>query len=388
MVIFLVKRIFLYYQLVFISLTRGIREKTVPVSLRRIIVMLLMNIAGAVVFIINWICICADEIFFPRYRYLAIKKPVFILGVFRSGSTLLLRQMALDTHNFTSFKLWEALFAPSIVQRKIFGLLGKVDQKTCGFLSRPIKKIDRRLFGSSKPIHQVGLFLPEEDAVILIWILSTFFLFFGYPFFDQFEKYVKFDRLMPEKEKKQILCFYHKMVQRHLYHHGPEKIFLSKNPTFSSLAGTLKQWFPDAVFLNTIRHPYQQIPSFISLLVYFTEKFGCDFLKTADYRDRMLDIVTNLYLNPVARLKKIGQNQYAIIRFESLTGNPGETVTEIYDKIHVKPPADIESRLREKSAAAGKYKSTHSYSLEKFGLTTREIQEKCRAVFNEFGFIP
>jgi hypothetical protein len=54
----------------------------------------------------------------------------------------------------------------------------------------------------------------------------------------------------------------------------------------------------------------------------------------------------------------------------------------------VKPPADIESRLREKSAAAGKYKSTHSYSLEKFGLTTREIQEKCRAVFNEFGFIP
>ena len=388
MLIFFLKRLFFYYKLVFISLTRGIRDKTVPLSLRRIIVLLVLNIVGAVVFIINWICIWTDEIFFPQYRHLTIKEPVFILGVFRSGSTLLLRLMARDEHNFTSFKLWEILFAPSIVQKKIFGVLGKVDRKTGGFLSRPIKKIDHRLFESSKSIHQMGLFLPEEDAVILIWIFSTFFLFFAYPFFDQVREYVKFDQQMPEKEKKQIMGFYRKMVQRHLYHHGAEKRFLSKNPTFSPWAGTLKQWFPDAVFLNTVRHPYQQIPSFISLIVYFTGKFGCNFLKTADYRDIILDVITELYLHPATQFKTMDQNRYSMIRFEDLAGKPGETITDIYEKFDLKLFADFENMLREKSAAAGKYKSTHSYSLEMFGLTTREIQERCRAIFDEFGFIP
>ncbi len=386
MLIFLVKRFLFYNKLVFLSLTRGIHEETVPVSLRRVIVMLVLNVGGTLVFTINWICIWADDLFFPQYRNLTIKKPVFILGVPRSGSTLLLRLMARDEHNFTTFKLWEILFAPSIVQRKIFGSLGNLDRKTGGLLSGFIKRIDRRFFESSKPVHQVGLFLPEEDALVLIWIFSTFFLFFAYPFLDQFNAYLKFDGRMPEKEKKQIMQFYQNMVQRHLYHHGPEKRFLSKNPTFSPWAGALKQRFPDAVFLNTVRHPYQQIPSVISLIVYLTGKFGGNFLKTKNYRDLILDVIKVFYQHPVTQLKTMGKDGYAFILFEDLAADPDKIINKVYEKFELNLREDVQVLLQEKSVVAKKYKSRHRYSLSQFDLTTEKIFEEYKVVFKEFNF--
>lgn len=182
--------------------------------------------------------------------------------------------------------------------------------------------------------------------------------------------------------------FYLKMVQKHLYHHGPEKRFLSKNPTFSPWAGTLRQWFPDAVFLNTVRHPYQQIPSVISLMAYFTGKFGGDFLKTANYREMVMVITQTFYLNPVKRLKTKDLDRYESIRFDDFTGDPGKTIKDIYQRFDLEISAEFYKTLRAKSAAAAKYKSSHTYSLEQFDLTARDIFDNYKPVFEEFGFIP
>ena len=78
--------------------------------------------------IITWTCLFLDEIFFPGYRNIIVDKPLFVLGYPRGGTTFLHRLINSDDERFTSFKLWEILLAPSIIQKKFFLLLGKIDQ--------------------------------------------------------------------------------------------------------------------------------------------------------------------------------------------------------------------------------------------------------------------
>lgn len=335
---------------------------------------------------INWTCLALDEVFFRSYRKVDIKEPFFILGVPRSGSTLLYRLLAKDEHNFTSFKFWEIIFAPSVLQRKFWRFIGKIDKRIGQPLTRTVKRIDIWLFKSTKDIHQFGLFLEEEDGILLIWIFSTFFVFFAYPFLEQFQLFLKFDEQISEKDKKHIMQFYLRCVQRHLYFHGPHKRLLSKNPTFASMVQTLLQTFPDARFLNTVRIPYQQIPSLLSFMVFFVSRFGGDFLKIPDYKNVVLNVINVFYQNPISSLKKMDDDRYAFILFEDLVKDLEKTVCGQYEKFGMRITEDFESIIKAKVFSSKKHESKHKYSLEQFDLTLDEIWTCYRTIFDEFGF--
>ncbi len=73
---------------------------------------------------ITWFCFSLDDIFFREYREIVVKQPLFIVGYPRSGTTFLHRLCARDSQTFTSLRMWEILFAPSITQKKSGGLSG------------------------------------------------------------------------------------------------------------------------------------------------------------------------------------------------------------------------------------------------------------------------
>ncbi|HAF49010.1 MAG TPA: hypothetical protein DCL08_07205, partial [Anaerolineaceae bacterium] len=58
-----------------------------------------------------------DMLFYPQVKSQNIEKPIFIVGNFRSGTTLLHRMLAKDDRS-TGMKTWEIYIAPSIIQRK------------------------------------------------------------------------------------------------------------------------------------------------------------------------------------------------------------------------------------------------------------------------------
>lgn len=386
MFFFIVKRFCFYVKLVLISLFRAHRDKTAPLTLRRIIILVLLNTCAVFVWTINWLCLMLDEIIYPDYRNLDVVSPVFTLGVPRSGSTLFQRLVARDEKNFTSTKLWEILFAPSIIQRKFFGFLGVIDRKLNGLMTFPLRKIDKWLFASSRKIHQVGLYLHEEDGVFFIWIMSTFFCFFAFPFFEQFTKYLYFDDEMPDYDKKYIMRYYKRIIQRHLYYHGPEKTYLSKNPTFAPMVKTLKEHFPDAIFINTIRTPYQQVPSINSLLVYFIGKFGGDFMKIPDSHKIILEFIKKFYIHPVECLKTMDPDRYAFVLFDDMVHDLGGTIRGIYSKFRFEMNGEFEKIIDDKVAASKNYRSGHKYTLEQFGFTPEVILEQYKPIFEEFNF--
>ena len=104
--------------------------------------------------LITWFAFLLDEVFFPGYRKQEVKAPIFIIGNFRSGSTLLQRLIAQDEGHITAMKTWEIYLSPSITQRKLFKFAAQVDRKLFrGWFVKQLAKHDGRVLGTI-PMHR------------------------------------------------------------------------------------------------------------------------------------------------------------------------------------------------------------------------------------------
>ncbi|HET9062699.1 MAG TPA: sulfotransferase, partial [Candidatus Binatia bacterium] len=109
---------FLMMRLAFAEKPKGSRRTT----------LLLLAILIPVFAAVNALCMLLDVVLFPRFLWVEPRRPVFIVGHARSGTTLLHRLMSGDSERFSVFLTWE-LFFPSIVQKKLVRWLGRMDQR-------------------------------------------------------------------------------------------------------------------------------------------------------------------------------------------------------------------------------------------------------------------
>ena len=155
------------------------------ISGKRLVKVLIYYPLFTVLFVINRMFLLLDEIFFPFYRRTSVSNAVFIIGIPRSATTFLFTEMTSHNRNFHSFKLWELLFAPSIIQKYFLLTVIGIDRLLGRPLLRLSFKIDNLLFGRLKGIHTMGFSLPEEDEVLFLYNLTS--LYFWYFFPDIFE---------------------------------------------------------------------------------------------------------------------------------------------------------------------------------------------------------
>ena len=209
--------------------TRGTDARLTP---KRILVLLFLAPVYMVMLLINWVCLGLDEVLFRGYRSQKIDRPLFVVGAPRTGSTLLHRLLAGDDQ-FTSMRTWEILHAPSIIQKRFWTGVGRLDRLVGSPFGRLILAFERVRLKEFNKMHKIGHFEYEEDDPILLNLFASAFQALVLPFEEDVRPLVFFDEQMPTEDKKKIMAFYRKCVQRHLYVFGREKIFLSKNPVFS-----------------------------------------------------------------------------------------------------------------------------------------------------------
>lgn len=245
-----------------------------PLGLRRLLFLFIVYPVFLLLQLLHWFAFLLDEICCPGYRRVRIEEPVFIVGIPRSGTTFLHRTLAADADTFTSLTTWEALLAPSIVERKLFRILGGIDRRLGSPLRRILDACMRKGTGGLDAIHQVDPVAAEEDYLALLPAGGCFFLSLAFPFARELHALSELDTL-PEKEKLSLMVFYRRILQKHLYAH-PGKRLLSKNAAFSSWCPVLKTVFPDASFLICIRDPDTAISSQLSSLESAQRIFGID----------------------------------------------------------------------------------------------------------------
>ncbi|MDZ7811446.1 MAG: sulfotransferase [Arhodomonas sp.] len=224
-------------------------------SVRRFVVLTLGMPVFLGVQLVHAICLLLDGILFPgdRRTPLDLDGALVITGIPRSGTTFLHRILSAETEHYTTLTTWEALLAPSILQRR----RGE-RPRLAGWspLRRPAGTghslgLTRRLAGGLDAVlHEVGLSRPPRriylDAASRRRALRRRRrLSLARPG----RALGEFDRAVAPQRRRRLLHFYRACLQRHVYADGARRQLLSKNAALGSWVVGLQQALPEARFI-------------------------------------------------------------------------------------------------------------------------------------------
>jgi hypothetical protein len=332
----------------------------------------------------HWVGFLLDDLFFRGYRRVEIREPLHIIGLPRSGTTFLHRVFATDTDRFTTTRLWELLLAPSITERKLWKGAGALNRGLGSPFTRLGRWGEKRGLGWLEIIHEVSFNNPEEDYFLLLPVFACFLLVVPFPYHEAVWKLARFDEL-PERERKPIIAFYKRALQRHLYVAGPEKQLLSKNPSFTSFVRSLREAFPDGKVLCCVRDPREVAPSLLSSIRTGAGLFGYDVTEPR-IRDRFLDMLESYAKHAISTLDEAPESHHAFVPLRAMGKDLKGFVLNIYHRFGWEADPAFQERLVEETERGKRHKSRHSYSLEEFGLTEAGILDRFPELNARFGF--
>jgi len=326
--------------------------------------------------------LAVDRVLFPWFRRTRIRKPVFIVGNFRSGSTLLHRLLA-GSPGFTAMKTWHIYFAPSIAQRRFWQGLWIIDGWLGGHLRRAILRAqDRRL--ATLPMHKVRLEEPEEDEGLFLYLWDSLFNWFFVPRDAASNPYWRFDEKIPAWRRRKAMEFYREVMRRHLALARTDSIYISKSPAFTARLESLIQTFPDARVVELVRHPFDSVVSTAGWLS-FAWHFFASPTERFPFLDTILEMTREWYLRPANLAPALSADQYALIHYEDLVSRPTDVVPALLDRLGVPVSTRLRSELQRLEERPRTYR-THDHTLGELGIPEAEAVEFYREVMRRFGY--
>lgn len=343
------------------------RHDGAPLGVRRLLFLLVFPVFIAVQ-LLHWLALLLDEVFYPAYRQVAVRSPVFITGIPRSGTTALHRLLAADP-GFTSVSAWEALLAPSICQRRFLQGLKKLDTRYFnGHGSALLERLLEKLSGDFDSVHRIRPGDAEEDYLWLLPAGSCFLLLLAFPYANYLEQVALLQRMAP-RQRSQLLDYYHRLLQRHCYCH-PGGRMLSKNAAFAGWPPYLAARYPDAVFILCVRRPSTALASQLSSLRPARRLFGTDPAGRATtarfsrlYREFFASLAGFSSDAPATRLRVLEQSD--------LRAQPAAVVEQL--------GAWLGLRAANLPAVAEASPGSHRYRAQDFGLDADSVDHACGA---------
>jgi len=371
---------FLRYNFKAIFISRNKNYRLTPKRALVMAIWLLIYIPGEIIY---HLFLLLDEVFFPKYHRQEVKQPVFIIGNPRSGTTFLHQLMNEDVETFTSFKVWELIFAPSILQRKM--IWGSI--RIAKWIGAPVQKIlrsfNKRMSKRTKA-HAIRIDAAEEDDHILIHSWSSATLWPLYPIPEELLPYFYFDRDLPRSQQDRVMRQYKNMVQRHLYAHGGKLTLLSKNPAQSPKIASLLRTFPDARFINLARNPIETLPSMMDYMATGWRLF-CDPVEEYPHQKDFFEVMGFYYRYPMEFFKDKPDTCY-FIRYDNLIQRPQQIVSEVYEFLELEISPSYALRLEQGAEKSKHFHSEHTYTVENMNITTQQIEDEFLDVFKFYEF--
>lgn len=325
-----------------------------------------------------------DEILFPKYRKTDISNPVFIISNPRCGTTFLHRLLSLDENRYTYSLLYHTIFS-CVTYIKLIQVIAFLDSK----IGKPLHKffawLDRVFFGGWEDIHPMGFAQPEEDEALFTFMAFTPALILLSPWANKME-YVNFLDKLDAKTKEKVKQFYISSLKRIVYATDPNATLLMKNVFSTGRLNFILDCFPNAKIIYPVRHPYNAVPSVISM---FTGPWNVHSPEIPDDSEECRAfgrIATNYYAYIYEQKDQIKKENLLILKYEDVVKTPKETAHKIYDYFGFEMSESFKEALNNYTAKSKKYKSKHSYSLAQYGIKKEDIYEPLKALMDEFGF--
>ena len=326
-----------------------------------------------------------DDLLWPDIAEQEIAQPVFIFGNARSGTTLLHRLMSRDEEHFASMKLYQSTFSAVSVRRSVEAL-ERLDRRVPGRpLRRGVDLINRVVFSGWQGIHEMGIDQAEEDEAVFALCLMSPSVVLLLPYLDELRGLTSFDEL-PAEDRRGFMDFYADTLRRHLYASGGQRAFLNKNALFAPRVRTMFERFPDARFVYLVRHPFDAIPSFLSMFHSKWATHSPEIGTNSPEARALARLSIDYYRYALDCRKLIPDDQFITLRYDDLVADPRDTIESLYRRMGLALSPAFRARLEAELIGQRKFASGHGYSLEQFGLSEEEVFGELKDIFAEFGF--
>ncbi len=304
-------------------------------------------------------------VFGRQIREAQVEAPIFILGHWRSGTTLLHELMSSDQRYATPNTI--QCFAPCL-----FLLYGRVIERWFNFFMPRNRPMDSMTMGWSKPQE-------DEFALCNLGVPSPY-LRMAFPnrplptcdtldlseltdeqreaWLDTLEEFM---RMVTVQEKKPLIL---------------------KSPTHTGRLGELAQRFPDARFIHITRDPYDIFASTVRLWQTMDEVQAFQFSKD-DYREYVFRCFERMYAGHERGLAKVSPERICHTRYEDLVQDPVEEVRRIYQAIGLGGFEQIESDIQ---AYADRTRDFRRNQHRLDDITRAEIQRRWKGYFEAHGY--
>lgn len=366
---------FLYFNLdYYFNMLRRIWSKKHWPGRTRMLLRLLLVVPA--LYLIHSIFFFLDKIVFPGLWRQKIEQPIFIVGHARSGTTLISRLLAYDEERFSYFLYWE-MFFPSLLEKKIIRGLGVLDRLLLNsFFFNKLKAWDDKTFGPMRHIHNMGLWVPEEDDFVMNVTFFAAYWQLPAPTMDTNDVFYLDNK--PAAQRRRVMNTFKECVRRQLYLNGGHKTHLSKNPFYSGRVASILEAFPDARIVVNMRDPLECVPSNLKLMEGNYQSKGW---QEQDYQESLKvldDMSYDCFRIPRDVLQANPDTPSMVVDYRELTSQPKATIESLYQRFDIPMSPNYAERLEERDQKARAHKTSHSYSAKEFGMDVDKMYRELR----------
>ncbi|NOY69933.1 MAG: sulfotransferase [Deltaproteobacteria bacterium] len=322
-----------------------------------------------------------DYIFFPRFQKVEVKRPVFIIGHPRSGTTFV-HHLFTGTDEMAAFKAWHIL-CPSLTARKLIRPL-----------IRYLASKGLTVLVPEETGHKIDLDQVEEEEMLFLHIHDTQFVIIATPlgFDDDDYREIRFHDLQPRRRRIKSAMFLKSCFQRHIYYTKKTQIFAQTHFSTHRIK-TLLEVFPDARFIYLHRRPDETLPSFFSLNYYTLDalwglhRFTSEqILRYYRYQyEASLDLYRYFY--SLWHTNGIDKNKVLIIPYEKLREDLPAVFENIIDFTGIEPGDRLRRAVKEQAKKQRGYRRRHNVkALEDFGIDEKSIKRDFSFMFEKDPF--
>ncbi len=308
----------------------------------------------------------------PEAAAARITGPCFIVGMSRTGTTLLYNLLSLSDE-LRPLYCWESLYP--VPPRG--GILRRPDSRKV--MTRFGVNWINRAIPALRGIHYVNASGPEEDQGLLFATFVTPMFTGKLPEFRQWLSGLSDDRIIEAYEiyRDELL-----VIQHASPHPGR---WINKSPSHLFGLAALMRTFPDALILQTHRDPATAVASHCSMLEAF-DTLGNRVIDRKELGERNLRLMVELARRGMAARRSMPAERFFDLSYGELVADPVETAMRALRFLG----CGADEALRQKMAAYlerhPKHKTgQHHYSLEDYGLTRERVYSEFAEYMAYFG---
>lgn len=295
-----------------------------------------------------------------------VAPPLFILGYWRSGTTLLHNLMTSDPQ-FTYMTLYQSVFPwHFLTTQKV------VSRLTSAMLpdSRPMDNISVKWDAAQE----------DEVALCVMTLVSPYLLVAFDGDRERYRPSLFMDSLPPKQlqEWKDAL----NLVVKKLTVNSPKQIIL-KSPSHTFRVKTLVEMFPDAKFVYIYRNPYDVFNSNVHLRTAMTTENNFDKPSRGEFHEEILDLYMEGFKSYQENKHLIRDGHLYEMKYEDLAADPLREMERTYEALNLSNVDGMRAAIEPQVEELKKYKKN---KFTPDPIWQQRVYDAWREAYEEFGY--